>query len=420
MYPNPPSPSLESPSTLTVSGVQGVIDVRDIDTTKLFTIEQMRSNFVMVLPELNIKDAQEQLRSLFTLMLGIMEKYFSSPKHNDIDKYKIKIDGKEYSFYDLKKYADLDLNDKVLTRAIAESAFNIYDHFSRELKVALPTSKTNFKKKVLSRIYSIIPNKNKAFYNDFVIGFQQYLKLDKELRPTKTNFINYAVARAQEFDLNINILIIGKGRAGKSTKMLQDARHIYAYKWKLSLAETEQRLIKNEWVFKNIIYTNDQSLAPFKEGKGEIIAGDESYFTADARAGMRSENIKFTSRANIYADRNNICYSLIQNYPDIDKRIKSGANIVYLVYERSKALTFIRHGNLPIIANTHDFDIFEKKPYLLNDPQKGLTQLRKLPSYVCDVHFRDMRGNSKTGFRANPLWEAYAGHKKEFQDENEE
>lgn len=212
----------------------------------------------------------------------------------------------------------------------------------------------------------------------------------------------------KNYDLDFNAVIIGSARGSKSTLLLQLARRIYANDFKMPLNRVDLELIQNGWVYDKIIYTKKQGFAPLKSFKNEVIGLDDAILIGDRRSSMDQQQIKFNSWLNYYASNNNRVFSLIQNLSDLDYRLYSKANAIFLVYERGRALVYIKPKNFPIIKDTYDFDRFVKSPYLLNNEDTGLFYLKRLHSYVGAFSFKDLSGNS--------LYQAYLTHKKTNQE----
>jgi hypothetical protein len=105
----------------------------------------------------------DQLKDLLSVMRSMLEKYFSREEIASCDPTK---GSNIYKLNALLNVLD-ETDDKEIIRKIAELCFNVYNHFARLLNMALPVSKSNPKKKLIERVYSII-KKDDDFYDHFL------------------------------------------------------------------------------------------------------------------------------------------------------------------------------------------------------------------------------------------------------------
>ena len=384
--------------------ITGLYRISDIDKFNIARIDGIKTNFLMSFTALSPNSAQTQLSDILSNMQEVIQKYFSDV---DIRKHTVKIGNEDIDFFTLKEYAKMNLQSKDLIRTIAENAFNIYNHFTKIIGVAIPTSKKNVKKKLISRLFSLIPNKNKAFYDNMMLGYKNFLKLDYRYKNSLGNLAFYCISEMPKYDLNCNILMVGSARIGKSTHFLHGARRIYSARWKKSLDEVDLELINNGWVFDKIIYSKEQGLEPIMKSKESVIGVDELYFVADRRNSMNTKQVEYTGKINAYASNNNTIFNLIQNLSDVDTRVYSSTNVLYLEYERGRALLYIKSKNFPIIKDTYEFEKFAKNPELLGDMNTALDHLKRIPSYIGEVRYSNMEGNV--------LYNTYKTRKDKFQ-----
>lgn len=374
--------------------IKGIYNINDIDKIiSLSTIEGTKTKLLLNLNQLSPRVAQDQLVDLLSTMLSnVLEKYFGDDNNKQIKTYFVKINNKDYNFYQLKAMASSNTNSIVYIRSVAENSFSIYNHFARILGVEIATTKVN-KKRLIDSLFGLIPNKNEAFYKDIYDGYAQFLKLDR-YSDVMRNFIPYCIARMKDFDLDFNGLIIGAARGSKSTSMLQYARRIYSWDYKLPLLKVDIELIRNGWVNDDIIYSQAQGFTPIKTHKNAVIALDDAILVSDRREAMNPMQIKFLKYVNFFASNNNRIFSLIQNLEDLDVRTYSKANLVFLTYERGSQFVYMKNQNFPIIRDTFQFEKFKKAPYLLNSPILGHHHLTSLHSFLTEVTFDNLQGNS--------------------------
>ena len=79
----------------------------------------------------------------------LSSKYF---RPDDVTRYVINISGKFYNFYDLKQICDTGIEDLFIIRTVAENSFNIYNHFAKQIGVAIPRTRRNPRKKLVDRL----------------------------------------------------------------------------------------------------------------------------------------------------------------------------------------------------------------------------------------------------------------------------
>ena len=124
-------------------GIKAVFNKDDIDTQKLWQIDQAKQSYLMSLSDLDVKTAGAQLTDFLSTQLSLMAKYFN---REEIEKEKVDVGilGKQ-TFYQLKALSETNYDDDIDSiRLIAEKAFEIYDHFARIIGNELPMGKTDF------------------------------------------------------------------------------------------------------------------------------------------------------------------------------------------------------------------------------------------------------------------------------------
>jgi hypothetical protein len=124
-------------------GIKAVFNKDDIDTQKLWHIDNVKTNFLLGFNDLDAKSAGDQLTNLLSAELDIMTKYFSEEEI----KKQVRDVGilKAQNFYDLKAFSETNYDDDLdAIRLICEKTGEIYNFFARLIGNELPMGKTDF------------------------------------------------------------------------------------------------------------------------------------------------------------------------------------------------------------------------------------------------------------------------------------
>jgi len=124
---------------------KGVFNISDIDKYAIAKLINLKQDFTLSLSNLDYSEAYNQLRDLASNIKQILEKYLDKKTLKNFST--ITINNIEYSFYDVYSSIPYAKNTEDIRR-LWDSINFIFDKFLKEiLKVALPTEKTNLKKK---------------------------------------------------------------------------------------------------------------------------------------------------------------------------------------------------------------------------------------------------------------------------------
>lgn len=392
--------------------IKAAYPISEIDKFNLTRIESLKSALTISWSDLNVLEARQQLGNILSQMLDILDKYFGDKASSPIlNKFTVNINGNKWTFPQLKNMVS-EINDKDDLQFIKENCFSIYNHFARSLGNELPTLRRSAKKKFLDSIFSLIPNRNDEWYSEFYRGYKTFL-VNNIYRDCLRNFIFYSISQMQFYDLDCKILVIGAARSSKSTLMLHGAIRINSANKNLTFEASSNDLLNNDWVNKGIIYTREQGFSVMGEFRGSPIALDDVILIADSRESLNPLQVKFLQNLNFFASKNNIIFSLIQNYSELDKRLIRNANIIFLVFERGEALVFADSKNFPILNDAHYFERIVKNPFLISsgDKETGVYNLMKLPSFIARIRFPPLM--------QNPLWLRYKEIKEAAQTSRE-
>ncbi len=224
--------------------------------------------------------------------------------------------------------------------------------------------------------------------SDFYAAINRY-----HLTDTNFNHLWFIINQRKYFDLDTNILHIGMARIGKSTAILRGAELNAIYDGQASLPLS--------FMHTNILWDANQSYEAYKHINHGFIDVDEAYFMADRRESMSFINIKYLQLRNALASKDNITATAMQDLTDLDTRIIKKTDILSLNYARGEGLIFARNHSFPIIRQEIiNTEKFEKKPWLLDDFDGALYELKKLRTYIYDVQPPMYPSN-------DPLWQEY-------------
>lgn len=311
-------------------------------------------------------------------MLSVIENYFSTPEDKTIiESYRLN----GFNFYQYKRVIPNAPNNEGL-RSLAEKLFNIYSHFARELGQEIPTVKMDSKKKLISRMFSIVKKKTPFLFDNLYDDYRRKLKL-LDMKETRLNLNAYCLYRMPDFDLDSFNIGFGFARIGKSTLASQLQKRYYCFRNMIPLNEINEWMIKNKILKKTVLHTQKQnSKELINKCREQFIWIDEGYLFGDRRNAMKDQLVQLTHDVNTGADNNNVFIMLIQDLSDLDLRFVNKANSMIGITERSFGLLFSRAKNFSFIKDSYNFEYIQKHQNLFNSYDKGLDTLKKLPSYT--------------------------------------
>jgi len=186
------------------------------------------------------------------------------------------------------------------------------------------------------------------------------------------NFLSFNIAKMQDYDLDAHILFLGQARSGKSTLSLRFLERIYSVKYNIPLNEIENFILQKDFFNKNMIYSAQQKLDLIKQNFKDVIITDEAFLIADKRESMTGTNIRYTKLLNVFANRNNIVLTNMQDFTELDLRIRKKANLIVLITQRGLGYAYLQSTNLPIVKQPSLFEFFENNPYFLYSNQSTI------------------------------------------------
>jgi len=389
---------------------KGVFNISDIDKYAIAKLINLKQDFTLSLSNLDYSEAYNQLRDLAFNIKQILEKYLDIETLKDFSKIEIK--GTEYNFYDLYNaipYA----KDTEEIRLLWDYINQIFDKFLKTiLKVALPTERVNIKKKVINSLYALIPQRFKKSLIDSILKDFEIWRQKNNLNKSLLNFLSFNIARMQNWDLDAHILIIGQARSGKSTLSLRFLERIYSIKHDIPLSDVDTFIVNKDFFNKNMIYNPNQKLDLVKQNFKDVIITDEAFLVADKRESMTGTNIKYTKLLNVFANRNNIVFTNMQDFTELDARIRKKANLIVLITQRGLAYSYLQSINLPIVKQPSIFEFFENNPYFLYSSQETIdwTLRHKIRGFIGIIKWQPYDSN-------NPMWKAYLETKLKYQND---
>jgi GTPase SAR1 family protein/DNA-directed RNA polymerase subunit RPC12/RpoP len=389
---------------------KGVFNISDIDKFAIAKLINIKQDFTLSLSNLDYTDAYNQLRDLAFNIKQILEKYLDAEALKDFSKIEIK--GTGYNFYDLYNAIPYAKNTEEI-RLLWDYINQIFDKFLKNiLKVALPTEKTNIKKKVINSLFALIPDRFKKSLADSILNDFEVWRQKNNLNKSLLNFLSFNIAKMQNYDLDAHILIIGQARSGKSTLSLRFLERIYSIKHDIPISDIDNFIVNRDFFNKNMIYNPNQKLDLVKQNFKDVIITDEAFLVADKRESMTGTNIKYTKLLNVFANRNNIVFTNMQDFTELDARIRKKANLIILITQRGLAYSYLQSVNLPIVKQPSIFEFFEENPYFLYSKPETIdwTLRHKIRGFIGIIKWQPFDNN-------NPMWKAYNEAKLKYQSD---
>jgi len=379
---------------------KGVFNISDIDKYAIAKLIDLKQNFTLSLSTLTYKDAYNQLRDLAFNIKQILEKYLDIETLKNFSKIDVK--GTQYNFYDLYNSIPYANNIEEI-RLLWDYINQIFDKFLKNiLKVALPMEKTNFKKKVVSSLFALIPNRfQNQLTNNILKDFETW-RIKNNAHKSLLNFLSFNIANMQNYDLDAHILILGQARSGKSTLSLRFLERIYSIKHNIPLNEVDNFIVEKDFFNKNMIYSPQQKLDLVRQNFKDVIITDEAFLIADKRESMSYVNVRYTKLLNVFANRNNIIFTNMQDFTELDARIRKKANLIVLITQRGLGYAYLQSINLPIVKQPSIFEFFENNPYFLYSSQETIdwTLKHKIRGFIGIIKWQPFTTD-------NLMWKAY-------------
>jgi len=206
----------------------------------------------------------------------------------------------------------------------------------------------------------------------------------------------------QNYDLDAHILILGQARSGKSTLSLRFLERIYSIKHDIPMTDVDNFIVNKDFFNKNMIYSPQQKLDLVKQNFKDVIITDEAFLIADKRESMSYVNVRYTKLLNVFANRNNIIFTNMQDFTELDARIRKKANLIILITQRGLGYSYLQSINLPIVKQPSIFEFFEDNPYFLYSSQETIdwTLRHKIRGFIGIIKWKPFDSN-------NPMWKAY-------------
>jgi hypothetical protein len=138
---------MQQQTTANPVNVRPIYNMSDIEKENISAIEQGKTHFLLNLSAANFEAARDDLANISSLMIGLLEKYFT---HDQIaaETYIFRDNDatKAENFYQIKDDVDFAMNIAVL-RKYAEGLFHIYNKFAAQyLGVKIDIERINKKK----------------------------------------------------------------------------------------------------------------------------------------------------------------------------------------------------------------------------------------------------------------------------------
>jgi hypothetical protein len=390
--------------------LHGVYTISDIDTSTFFDIEKGKATLIMNLGQVDISESTRDLKNLFGLMKSMLEKYYPDEEGRSHIKQQ-KVDG--YNFYEAKELIDVVSGNTDLLRAICEVGYINYNVLIKPF-VSLPTTRKGFKKKLLERIFSLV-RKDDQFYDEFINAYLDTLEKLK-MKDNKLNFECYCLAKANEFDLDMFVVVIGSARSGKSVLTLQCMIKIYQFRLMVKRSQSIKYILENNIVADQIIYSLKQKSAfqeRFTNSPPSIFVFDDSYLTSDRRKAMTKQILFLSHIENTLANKNHITFMLIQNLTDLDRRFLDKSSSLITVKDRGHGKIFAKNKSYPFIKSYYGFERFEKNPNLLASEDLAEYNQDRMATRCGNISWRDL-----TGGLSKKLFVIYKTNKEKYQSDD--
>ena len=394
------------------SEVGGVYNITDIAKEEINDVETTRRQFSLSISRYTSStDAVSDLLDITIAIRGLLDDYFHEKG--------LRVQAEGYTIAEYQNALEEILEKRVRVsplyiRKLTQNISKIWaEGFMRPLNIVLPTQAPDFKRRFAAAFYSVLGDKEFG-YDKFHADYLKAMKILDLKDAAYFDWTAYCISRRPSFDLDTNIGIIGPARISKSTLMMRFAERINEFWW------ADKRIKESDfdksWPLAHIAWDAGQGFEAFRKFRKNIIANDESYFTSDRRQSMNKVNIRYLQMMNALASYNNIVFTVIQNYQDLDSRIKSKLTALFTVYERGSALAYCSNTSFPVVkSQIIDTKKFEDSPGLLQNKQRALWEMKKFPSYCYPIHY--IRYNEeKPYWDGDFVWKEYKAVKSAAQD----
>lgn len=389
------------------SEVKGLYtNIGEIENQTLAYIEDSKNVFLTDLHKKHTDTAIIEFSAILNSMIILIQKYFTNEQ--TIINYRVE----GYNIYDIKESVPFAKDIRDLQK-LTSIAFPIYNYFSKLIGVSVPTTRHNFKKKIVTALFSVaaVEDINKV-YEKTLDDFMQ-LKYKKN----KTNFFCYCLSTMKDYDLDANVLIIGFKRSGKSNYMLQSVRKISAMRLGIRMSDVDAKLLESDFAGKNIFYDKRQDLErALKTKEKQVICIDEGFLVLDRRNAMNKSVIKLTQTLNEYGDKGNVSFTLMQDFTALERRMVNISNAIVFVISRGRAMLFSKDKTFAsLVRDLFGFDYLVDNPYIFNQHRdKIIHRLKQMSSYICELKWKKLGDNllfKDTGSSGNAFYDSYLKNK---------
>ena len=352
---------------------KGIYTLTSSDLETVADIEKMKTAFVMETDSLTRYQRMGQIKSLLTTMQIFVEKY-------NFGDYLDKETVEGYTFYQVLDGIDDTEGEAEFIRAASHIAFTLWESCLKSLGVGLPTYRSSVKKKILMSLYSQVINEIDE--DEFIDNYMKWTSKNKIVR-SNFGFFSYSAANLYKYDLDFNMVWVGKARSSKSTGAFDFVENVYEARDKPFTGSVAEK-----WCEERNIYDADGGIKALKTGDAEVNLFDESYKTLDRRKSMSRKQVQMTGDRNFYASKKHINLDLIQNFSDMDLRGTTKANAVILNLERGHGLLFADSRFIALARDQFGFEELIQQPSVLKFPPMAIHMLKRQSSYVCELSWK--------------------------------
>ena len=357
---------------------RGIYTLTSSDLETIGNIERMKSGYLMELEGMQKSARIEQLLDLLSNMQVLMESY-------NFDDYLKKNLVNGYSFYYVKDHVTDTDGELEFVRLASEIAFTNWKNVLRMLGVGLPTYRSSVKKKVIDSLFQLAGDLDEdKLIADFNALNARYCG------KTKFDFFTYCVSRLKDYDIDFNMVVVGKARSSKSTFGEQFVKRFYSLRGFDFYAKIAGRPMYEAWVNDRCIYDQKQGSNAIRSGEDQVNMWDETGKTHDRRKSMTKGQVQNTSDMNFFASKRNVNLMLIQNFSDLDLRATTKASAVLIVVERGRGLLFVDARYIPLAKDQFSFEQIMQNPDILKYAPMAIHMLKRMSSYVCELTWDKM------------------------------
>jgi len=359
----------EKEGNATIKEEKGIYNIYDIDKEIIQNIEIKKNDLLLNFFDLSNEIRIKAILNLIFSMKSLIQKY------NDdyLTEKKVKINDKEYNFYDLEKeflFNDISVYSQYV---YFEKILYIYNKFiGRYLNIKLPTEKINLKKKIIERMFSLTNINYQKLLDEYEIK-----RKELNLPNTKLVFLSFLLSKLSNFDMSYKIIINGYERIGKSTLALIIAYYYNIFKFNYINIDS--------FVKQNIFFNVDK---PIELQKENIYIFDEASLISDKRLSMMLKQINLIKTFRINAYLNNVFLILSQDFTDLDIRLINSSNMLIHLYKRGLGFVYIFKQN--ITSTKRDFIESFRQINDLSNEKIQMRKLKQLSPFIFSFRFKDI------------------------------